>query len=239
MTDGLLGSVAGLLPFNIEALISEGLPAHPLLNMATVTIPKPPLLTKDMTPEHRALLVVRAYLGAATAAGFKFKQWSAYKVGSAKPGDITKASTYGLLCELADLFVEHEISPFAWASWRISVLLHGKSRKDVSTPSLFGLMSKTWLAKGVRRGWFRKDTGSQYGGTAIEPPTVAKIRERWDRMLAEVYAVRPTTADEVREVFAAYFPGTRLAEMTTRAAQEVESLRLQYVARAVKGEWLW
>lgn len=231
----LAGSLAGILPSGADALVLDALPPNPLHDLAAVQLPTPPRLTKDQPPAHRALMVVRAYLGGLKTIRRRTKLWWDYRVESTHVPDITASKSYDKLKELADLFVEHELSPFAWAAWRLRVV----PPEPKTVPGLYQVMSKSWLSKPQRRGWFRRDTADMYRVGTLEPPACERLRKKWEQMLAEVYASDPSDPSMVRSVYETHFPGEALRLMARRAAEQTEELRAQYAQRVSNGEWLW
>ena len=231
----LAGSLAGVLPSGVDALVLDALPANPLHTLEAVALPTPPRLTLEQTPAQRAVLVVRAYLGSLKTIRRRTKLWWDYRCDSTHTPDITASKSYDKLKELADLFVEHELSPFAWAAWRLRVA----PPEPKAVPGLYQVLSKTWLAKPQRRGWFRRDTADMYRVASIEPPACERLRNKWEQMLAEVYASNPSDVAMVRAIFETHFPGEALRLMTRRAAEQTNELRAQYAQRVSNGEWLW
>jgi hypothetical protein len=235
------GSLAGVLPTGSDALIHATLPANPLSHLPSVVVPRPTLIPRDAPPDRAALLVVRAYLGALGAARLTTRAWFPYRVGESVLPDITKAKGYAELCKLAAAFTAHDISPFAWAAWRLEVMQHGKAKADFKVPTLFALMALGWLEEKGRRGWFRS-TLDKYKGGAVETSATRTLRERWDTMLSEVYAARPSGpqgVETIRAIFAEHFPGDTLSVLTDRARAQIESMQAHYARKAEEGAWLW
>lgn len=224
-------------------LRAAGIPSDPFEGLYTAHIPEPPRLTEEQAPELRALIVVRAYLGALKADDLKPTQWQSYARRDRTP-DITKTKVYGVLCRLADLFVEHEIPPAAWAAFRLDTLRHpyttGQKPGEFKTPTLPHLMSAKWLGEGPRRGWFRRDYASRgWRGKVVSTTSRDTLMEIWGGLQRDLDGVAELDVETAKALFALRFPGNLLQTLIERASAEGRALQAHYNGLAAQGEWLW
>lgn len=228
-------------------VLRDALPSDPFEGLFTAHIPEPPHLDGSMTTERAALIVVRAYLGALKAAKMKPAQWGAYGRRDRTP-DITKAKAYGVLCKLADLFLEHEIAPAAWAAFRLDCLLHAHNArlaKDggdeaFKVPPLPVLMSATWLGEPPRRGWYRRDYASRgWRGKVVSTTSRTTLMTLWASLQQDLDRVDHLTVERARALYEQRFPDNLLATLIERASAEGRERQAHYDALAAQGEWLW
>ena len=236
------------------AVLRVALPPDPFETLFTARIPEPPKLNPSSRVDARALLVVRAYLGALKKAKLKPTQWQAYARTDRQP-DITKAKAYPALCTLVDLFTEHEVPPAAWAVFRLEVLRHAHKKRPgdqiemnepvegtgpFKVPTLPVLMSAQWLAEKGRRGWFRREFSSWgWRGKVIMTSARETLVNLWSALQRDLDAVSDLTVEKARALYELRFPGDLLSTLVQRAESEARERQNHYDVLAARGEWLW
>lgn len=236
------------------AVLRVALPPDPFETLFTARIPEPPKLNPSSGADTRALLVVRAYLGALKKAKLKPTQWQAYARTDRQP-DITKAKAYPTLRSFVDLFTEHEIPPAAWAVFRLEVLRHAHKKKPgdqiemhepvegsgpFKVPTLPVLMSEKWLADKQRRGWFRREFSTWgWRGKVITTSSRDILMQLWSGLQSDLDSVSDLTVEKARALYQLRFPGDLLSTLIQRAESEARERQNHYDVLAARGEWLW
>ena len=191
-----------------------------LREIKVARVPAPPKLSASMDEAQKLRLMQAAY----KAAHEKVMGSEFY---SRKP---LTAKEREAMAAAADVLIEHDISPTAWARFSFHAWLE-KMRND-RAPAAAWLWNAERIVK--HRGWCRDATGTQHSNLPLAGPAYRALIRAYGRLTQELGHGR-STADVVESVLPADKRKELLAALQNQNARAIKEVS----ERIQAGEWVW
>ncbi len=209
------------------------IPAYPGFDVVEpVIIPKPPCIGAKVPEADRVPLLVEAYREAAVAI-YKRRIWV--------PDVVPDSKLWANLVQAAELFVDEEVSPLAWAAWSIQRVWMEYAKKGPrggkpKPAPLSWVFQPARLEKRV--GWFGREMGDFGGGRVLMGDAHRQLITWWQ---GAVSAIRRSGArdDAARAIWEQWFPDGAYERGLERARMEAERERDRLKKAMAEGKFLW
>jgi hypothetical protein len=188
----------------------------------TLSMPPPPRLDANATPEETLATLARAY----SAAHEKMRGSRPY-LRKQKP--LSEKARRAQL-EAAEALREVEINSTAWATFSLKAWT--ETMKKAGVP----VQGWIWDASRIRKhaGWCHDLVGNLHTGTQVYTPAFRELIRRLHRLRAALGYGRPTA-----EVVAEVIPDAERRALLAKAHGEIAAAKVEIEQRIRAGEWMW